>query len=267
MKNIVEIRNLNFKYGDIEIFKDLNLTIQENTFTTILGPNGSGKTTLLNLLLGNIKSNGEIIINKLPVIQENLKHISRIMNIISEDKNLTANTVIEELNNSLKKASFMKNQFKRNIDEINKLLKLDTLLEKKPNTLNLNDKTLITIACGLITKPKLLVIDQTIDNLNEKEKQKIIKILQKKVKNKELTVVYMTNNSNDSLFSDNIIILGEKKVLVSGKKATIYKNEKNFENAGLELPFIIDLSKKLQFYNLTNKNYQSAEKMVKDLWK
>jgi len=267
MNYIIKIENLNFKYKNNEIFKNLNLTIKENSFTTILGANGSGKTTLVKLLLGKEQYNGKIVIDKMLVVKENLKHIHRITSKIVENSAFTSSTVLEELNNSLQKASFIGKQFKTNIEQVNKLLKLNDLLEKDPNALNDNDKTLVTIATALITKPKILIIDETLNNLNEPTKIKVLKLLQKMVKNKELTVVYMTHNSDDSLYSDNIIILDNTKVLVSGKKEKVYINEKNFETAGLELPFIINLSKKLQFYNLINKDYQSAEKMVEQLWK
>lgn len=267
MNNIIKIENLNFKYGETEIFENLNLTIKENTFTTILGPNGSGKTTLVKLLLGSEKADGKVVIDKLPVIKDNLNHIDRFTNLIPEKLVFKADTVIEEFNNALISKKFIKKQFQKNIDQITELLEINNLLEKNPNTLNLNDQLLVAIAATLITKPKLLIIDQTLTILNETEKKKVLKLFQKMIKNKELTVVYMTSDSDESLYGDNIIILGRKNVLVSGKKDKIFKDEKNFKKAGLELPFIIELSKKLQFYNLIDKDYQSAEKMVKDLWK
>ena len=84
MNNIIKIENLNFKYGETKIFENLNLTVKENTFTTILGTNGSGKTTLAKLLLGSEKTDGKILIYKLPVIKENIKHIDRFTNLIPE---------------------------------------------------------------------------------------------------------------------------------------------------------------------------------------
>lgn len=267
MNNIIKIENLNFKYGETKIFENLNLTVKENTFTTILGTNGSGKTTLAKLLLGSEKTDGKILIYKLPVIKENLNHIDRFTNLIPEKLVFKSDTVIEEFNKALKTKKFIQKQFKPNIDQITELLEINNLLEKNPNTLNLNDQLLVAIAAALITKPKILIIDHTLNILNEIEKQKVLKLLQKMIKNKELTVVYMTSDSDESLYGDNIIILGRKNALVSGKKDKIFKDEKNFKKAGLELPFIIELSKKLQFYNLIDKDYQSAEKMVKDLWK
>ena len=57
----IDIKNLNFSYGNIKVFNNLNLSITEGDFTTILGKNGSGKTTLANILSGNLKYKGDIL--------------------------------------------------------------------------------------------------------------------------------------------------------------------------------------------------------------
>ena len=54
MKNVLEIKNLSFKYDQELIFDHLNLTVAKNKFTTILGTSGSGKTTLVKLLMGEL---------------------------------------------------------------------------------------------------------------------------------------------------------------------------------------------------------------------
>lgn len=54
-KNIIEISNLSFSYGDIDVLKDINLKIHEGDYISLVGPNGSGKTTLLEIMLGLLK--------------------------------------------------------------------------------------------------------------------------------------------------------------------------------------------------------------------
>ena len=73
--DIIEIKNLNFKYNDKEIFNNFNLKIKKTTFTTIIGLNGSGKSTLIRILLGLLNYNGEIIIDGLTLNKENINII------------------------------------------------------------------------------------------------------------------------------------------------------------------------------------------------
>ena len=75
MKNIIELKNVNFKYGNKELFKNLNLQIERGTFTTIIGTNGSGKSTLIRIILGLLVADGEIKINNLELNHKNLKKI------------------------------------------------------------------------------------------------------------------------------------------------------------------------------------------------
>ena len=69
--NIIEVKNINFKYKDKQIFKDFNLNIKESTFTSIIGLNGSGKSTLIKIILGLFEFEGNIKINNLPLNKKN----------------------------------------------------------------------------------------------------------------------------------------------------------------------------------------------------
>lgn len=52
---VIEIKNLSFNYGEIKVLEDINLTVPENSFVSIVGPNGAGKTTLMKILLGLVE--------------------------------------------------------------------------------------------------------------------------------------------------------------------------------------------------------------------
>jgi len=61
MSNAIEIKNLSLSYGKIKVLENINFSIPEGDFVSIVGPNGAGKTTLMKILLGLIKYNiGEV---------------------------------------------------------------------------------------------------------------------------------------------------------------------------------------------------------------
>lgn len=269
MNKIIEIHNLDFSYQDKIIFQNLNLTIEKNKFTAILGANGSGKTTLLKLLIGQEKGNSVIMINKLPLIKENLPKLYKEIGVVLESKeqNFVAETVADELAFTLENLKFSHEQITKAIDKIANLLNIKDLLNKEPSTLNTNDKQLIALASALIVHPKILIIDEGLNELNAPAKTTVLNLLKDLIKKQNLTVVYFTNDSNDTLYSDNVVILSDNRVLISGPKEKIYQDENNFKDAKLKLPFIIDLSKRLRFYELIDHDYIDPEKMVNDLWK
>jgi energy-coupling factor transport system ATP-binding protein len=103
MKNIIELKNVNFKYGNKELFKNLNLQIERGTFTTIIGTNGSGKSTLIRIILGLLVADGEIKINNLELNHKNLKKIISKIGVVLEnpDDQFVAETVMDDIAFSL----------------------------------------------------------------------------------------------------------------------------------------------------------------------
>ena len=116
---------------------------------------------------------------------------------------------------------------------------------------------------GILKEPKILILDNALEGISNKERINILRIL----KRLKITIVNFTNNSIDTLISDEIIIIGDGKVILHGSKRKVLEDEKFFEKNDLELPFVINLSNKLKFYDLIDKVYFNEKKLVDDLWK
>ena len=99
MKNIIEMENINFSYNKNQIFKNLNLTFEKGSFTTIIGNNGSGKSTLIRLLVGLLVCEGKITINGLELNHDNLKKIISKIGVVFEnpDDQFVAETVLDDI--------------------------------------------------------------------------------------------------------------------------------------------------------------------------
>lgn len=110
---------------------------------------------------------------------------------------------------------------------------------------------------------KIIVIDELYSLLNDNYKQKIIKYL----KEKQITTIIFTNNKEDLLNADNVILFDGSKFLLSCSIETLYKEEKNLKRIGIGLPFIIDLSIRLKLYDLVDKIYFNPKDLSGDLWK
>ncbi len=269
MKNILELKNLSFKYDQELIFDNLDLIIAKNKFTTVLGSSGSGKTTLVKLLMGELTGDRVIIFNGMAITQDNLPELYTLVGAIFENQYDTFifKTVFEELAFPLENKNYSSLEIEKKVKAISESLNISHLLKQNPNTLQTSDKELVNLAEALIKNPQILIIDEGLKALDKKTKEQVIDVLKEKIKKQHLTVIYFTHNVEDSLYSDDIIVLDNKKVLIHGSKETVYRDEEVFNKTHLELPFIIDLSKKLQFYNMIDQDYFSMEKMVNDLWK
>lgn len=247
---VVQIKNLNFNYGENVIFNNFNLNISEGKFVTILGKNGSGKTTLAKILGGFYKKNiliyGENDYQNIKVIFDDLDFDGIVMNILI---------------NSLK--GLDKKEISDRVIEVSKLFGFDKLLNKDYDTLCLKDKKVVNLGIGILSKPKVLVLDNILEGLDKKNRN----IILKKLKKLKITVINLSNDVNDALISDEVVIIGGGKVLLKGSKKRVLEDENFFETYDMELPFTVNLSNKLKFYELIDRVYFDDKKLVDDLWK
>ena len=130
----------------------------------------------------------------------------------------------------------------------------------------LEKKKLVILGMKLVQSPKILILDNLFDGMSRGVKSKILRNLKKEVKKNKLTVINLSNDVEEALYADMVVIIGEGKVLLKGSKRKVFENESFFENYELELPFVVNLSNKLKFYELVDKIYFDDKKLVDDLW-
>lgn len=263
MENIIVINDLNFKYNDKIIFENLNLNIKKNTFTTIIGSNNCGKSTLCKIILGIIKTDSDIIIDNMNL---NAKNITKIRNIIGYIPNnisdsIIMDTVEEEIISSVSKYK------KQDLEDLIEKFNFSHLLKRDPKSLSGGEQQLMCIISALLKHPKILIFDKSFSMLDNLMKDKILKMLKKLPKEEGITIINITNDTEDVVYGDNIIILADKKVLINEKKEILLNDEKLFKSLNLTLPFMADLSKKLSYYNLVNNLELDMNRMINKIWK
>ena len=264
MDNIIQIKDLNFTYQDKVIFKNLNLNIKKNSFVSIIGPNGSGKSTLIRILSGLNSYDGYITINGHYLNKENIKIIRRTLGIVFDnpDNQFIGQTVIDDLAFNLENLSYSKEEINKEISYIAKLFKIEKILLSEPSNLNNSTKQKVAIASALIHKPKILMLDESLHQLDNKDKKIVFKALETYKKEHDLTIILITHNQEDTILSDRIIVIDKQKIILDGKVEEVYTKEKILYNLGIEIPFIIKLSINLKLYEI----YLDKDKLVNKLW-
>ncbi|WP_019124528.1 ABC transporter ATP-binding protein/permease [Peptoniphilus grossensis] len=222
----VEVKNLNFSYGEKEILKDLNMKIKSNKITAIVGESGCGKSTLAKLV-GGLERNydGEILYNGLSEIsndslnenimlvdnnpyffKESLRYNLKIANKNADDDKLIE--VLEEVG----LYSYFKN-----------IGGLDSILESAGNNLSGGQKQRLAIGRVLLKEPKILILDESISNIDKESEDLILNLIQK-LKEK-MTIILITHRLNTVLQADYIYYLDNKKVAEEGSFEEISKGE------------------------------------------
>ncbi len=269
MEEIIKIQNITFGYGDTKLFNNFSLNIEKGTYTTIVGPNGSGKSTLIRILLGLIKTDGNITINGLEMCHKNIKAIISKVGVVFEnpDNQFVAETVMDDIAFSLENMQIEPKVIKQKVKEISKYLNIEDILEREPHTLSGGQKQLVSLASALVIEPDILILDEALTMIDNDERNKIYKILCDVNNDKGITIINVTHDMDEVLFGQNLIVLDEGNIILSGPKELVLQEEKIFNKLGLTLPFMVELSIKLKYYGLVKNLIFDMDELVDILWK
>jgi len=222
---IVEIEGVNKIYGTNHVVKDLNITVEEGEFLTLLGSSGCGKTTTLRMIAGfeeattgSIKVEGESIENKEP--------FERNVNTVFQSYALfTHKTIYDNIAYGLKMKKVPKSEIRERVTKMMELVQLEGFEKRYPNQLSGGQKQRVAIARALINKPRVLLLDEPLGALDlklRKQMQLELKRLQKRL---NITFIYVTHDQEEALtMSDRIAVMHEGVMDQIATPAEIYEH-------------------------------------------
>lgn len=249
--NKVEIKNLSLKKDDILIYDKLNLSIVGNSYTTIIGPSSSGKTTLFNTI---IKGNKKIKLN------------GKINYIVTNpDKLVVGHTVSSQIKFFMEMNNYTKRVIATRFKNIVSFFNLDSILDKDPYKLSLGEKQLVVLCSVMVLDLDILILDNALCRMNKSMKEKVLKYFTK-LKKKKVTIINFTSDVSEIIGSDYTILV-DKKLVFNKKTKEVIKDNKLFEDNNLRLPFLLDITNKLKYYDLIEEEVSGIDELVDKLWK
>ena len=260
-ETIIEIKNINVSYGSNHVLKEVSLNIENKDFYTFLGPSGCGKTTLLRLIAGFEKSSsGELFIDGKEV--SNLNPWERDVGMVFQNYALWPHmTVYKNVSFGLEEKKIDKKEIKSRVDEVLELVDLKDLSGRYPFQLSGGQQQRVALARTLVVKPKVLLLDEPLSNLDAKLRVQMRKELQDLHKKIGITSIFVTHDQEEAnSMSTNLAILNEGVVQQVGKPVDLYNNPENIFVANfLGTTNVIDGTFK-------NNNFTSSEGLeIKDI--
>lgn len=259
--NVVTLKNITKNYDGLTVLNNINLTIEEGKFITILGPSGCGKTTLLRIISGFEKPDqGQIYfydddITDVPPYQ-------RVFNTIFQNYALFPHlNVYENIAFGLR---FKKNPVKvikkgkeiikyKHLDEKEiefevlhalKIVDLEDLEKRSISTLSGGQQQRVAIARAIVNKPKVLLLDESLSALDSKLRKEMQLELKEMHKKLGITFIYITHDQEEALtMSDMVVILKDGLIQQIGSPMEIYNEPKN--------AFVADFIGESNIYNAT----------------
>ena len=245
----IKIKNINYSIDNKEIFKDLSIDFKDNNITGVIGPVGSGKSILLELLAnlrevekGTIEI-GSILLNG-KTKKKDSHRIQKDVGILFQSSydQIYNLTVKKELLLSLSDLKLSKDEMLDRIKDTLKLVELDdSYMERNPLNLSQSELKKVALASVLIRKPKLLLLDEPTAGLDYNSKKILVNLL-KILRKKENVTTIIVSNDVDFLnqIADSIVVLKYGKVILSGNRLDVFKNEKVLVDNGIKIPKIIE---------------------------
>lgn len=249
---MIEIKNLNFSYKNSEnlILKNISLKIEKGEFVAILGDNGSGKSTLgkhLNGLLTPLS--GDVFIKGMNTKEKKfLEEIRKTVGIVFQnpENQIIGETVEEDIMFGCENIGLSEKETKKRTEEIISYFDLGKYRNVSPYFLSAGKLQILAIAACLVMEPECIVFDEPASMLDSLEKRKLLKIIEKLNKEKNITIIYITQNPEEATISERIILLEEGEVAVDEKKEKFFQDLEKFERFKLKIPEILYLSHKLK---------------------
>ena len=236
---ILSLQNVSKFFGKTTIIDDLSLTFDESKFTCLLGSSGSGKTTILRLIAGLEKPDeGKIYFEgKLASESKNIliPPAGRETGYIFQDLGLWPHlTVYENIAFGLKvKKAGNTNSI---ISEILSFFDILGHQHKYPNQLSGGQQQLAAIARSLVLKPKILLMDEPLANLDVKLKSRIRDQIKDLTKSFSITIIYVTHDHQEAInLADEIVIINEGKIVEIGTPGDIRKSKNRFVKEFMEI--------------------------------
>ncbi|MCQ6561286.1 ABC transporter ATP-binding protein [Paenibacillus mendelii] len=227
MSNIT-IQQVSREFGANTALKQVNLEVREGEFFSLLGPSGCGKTTLLNIIAGFLEpTTGEVLIGGREVTD--LPPYRRDIGMVFQNYALFPHlSVFENVAYGLKVRKMPRADIRKRVEESLASVRLESFAARMPHQLSGGQQQRVAIARALAIKPKVLLLDEPLSNLDaklRKEMQSELRSLQQSV---GITTVLVTHDQEEALsLSDRIGILGNGELQQLGSPLDVYRRPAN----------------------------------------
>lgn len=213
----LEIENLVKTYGSVKAVNDISFKVLKGSLFAFLGINGAGKSTTINIICSILQKNsGRVIVNGYD-LDTNAFEIKNEIGIVFQNSVLDQElTVKENLDIRTSFYSLPKEQKKKNIDAIIRLLDLEPILNRTVKTLSGGQKRRVDIARAMVHAPKLLILDEPTTGLDPKTRLVVWSLIDKIRYETNMTVFLTTHYLEEAEKATDVVIMDKGKIIARG---------------------------------------------------
>ena len=265
LKNVSYTYNYKTPYAR-EVLKDINLNVEEGSYTVIIGKTGSGKSTLIEHINGLLlPTHGEVLVNNVLIINPKSKkekrELAKKLKVLRQDvavlfqfseQQLFETSVLKDIIFAPLNYGISEESAISKAKELIKLVGLDkSYLDKSPFELSGGEMRKVAICGVLALEPKVLILDEPTVALDYKSREEIMTMVKKLKDELNMTIVLISHNMNYVLeYADKVFVLKNGKINFEGTVEELFADEKLLKENSLEQPELLKFYNKLQENNI-----------------
>ncbi len=227
------INDLEVRYGDFVAVQNVNLTVKDGEFCVFLGPSGCGKTSTLRAIAGLVTpTNGHIIVDNQVInwLYPGERDIGMVFQSYALYPHMT---VADHFAFPLKAQKMPQSQIQQETRRVADMLDLADVLDRRPRNLSMGQAQRVAIGRALIRKPRLLLLDEPMNNLDMQLSLRTRAALKRLQRDLGITTVYVTHDQEEAQsVADTIVVMHTGCIQQTGSPAHIYDEPVNEFVAG-----------------------------------
>ena len=265
LKNVSYTYNYKTPYAR-EVLKDINLNVEEGSYTVIIGKTGSGKSTLIEHINGLLlPTHGEVLVNNVlitnPKSKKEKRELAKKLKVLRQDvavlfqfseQQLFETSVLKDIIFAPLNYGISEERAVSKAKELIKLVGLDeSYLDKSPFELSGGEMRKVALCGVLALEPKVLILDEPTVALDYKSREEIMTMVKKLKDELNMTIVLISHNMNYVLeYADKVFVLKNGKINFEGTVEGLFADEKLLKENSLEQPELLKFYNKLQENNI-----------------
>ncbi|WP_219834975.1 ABC transporter ATP-binding protein [Paenibacillus sp. R14(2021)] len=229
----LDIKQLTKSYNGSRVLGGIDIELEEGVFLSLLGPSGCGKTTTMRIAAGfehqdagTIAINGQAI-DKLPPYKRNIGMVFQSYALFPHM------TAAQNIAYGLEQQSLTREEIRKETAKALEMVQLSGFEQRKPRQLSGGQQQRVALARALVTKPSLLLLDESLSALDKNLRSAMQIELRMIQKNTGITTIFVTHDQEEAMtLSDRIAVMRSGKIEQTGSPHTIYEQPANMFVAG-----------------------------------
>lgn len=272
MENIIEVRNLKYKYdseSENYTLNDVSFQVKKGEWLSIVGHNGSGKSTTVRLIDGLLEAeSGDIIISGDKLTAENVWEKRRQIGMVFQnpDNQFVGATVEDDVAFGLENQGLDYDLMVERVQQALELVGMQDFREREPARLSGGQKQRVAVAGVVALRPDIIILDEATSMLDPEGRSDLIQTVKKIKDSNQLTVISITHDLDEIALSDRVLVMKEGQVESTATPRELFSRE-DLEELGLDQPFVNQVKAALRQSGFSLPDSYLTEKELQDqLW-